>query len=168
MASLYSPKEKFFVNVINPYLVEVKRHPQTLWVEDGVFHKEDLKGPVKVGSTKARMEEVEQEVFKYKLMTERGVEANFDIIVELKKQHEEEMKEVQSSISTLETKVFELQGHIYDLQNQNCEYELKFLRMGLCAESRILETEESCVEGGPLLWKLFAKDYPRNKNKDEE
>ncbi|KAE8785839.1 hypothetical protein D1007_40344 [Hordeum vulgare] len=136
MASPNSPKDKFFVNVINPYLAEVKRHPQTLWLEDGVLHKEDLKGPVKEGSTKARMEEVEQEVFKYKLMIERGVEANFDIIAELKKQHEEEMKEVRSSISAHETK--------------------------------ILETEESCVEGGPLPWKLFAKDYLRNKNKDEE
>ncbi|KAE8781506.1 40s ribosomal protein s5-1 [Hordeum vulgare] len=94
MASPNSPKDKFFVNVINPYLAEVKRHPQTLWVEDGVLYKEDLKGPVKEGSTKARMEEVEQEVFKYKLMIERGVEANFDIIAELKKQHEKEMKEV--------------------------------------------------------------------------
>ncbi|KAE8794137.1 hypothetical protein D1007_31198 [Hordeum vulgare] len=168
MASPNSPKDKFFVHVINPYLPEVKRHPQTLWVEDGVLHKEDLKGHIKEGSTKPRMEEVEQDVFKYKLMIERGVEANFDIIAEMKKQHEDEMKDVRSSISALETKVFEFQGHIYDLQNQRCEYELKFLRMGLSAESRILETEESCVEGGPLPWKLFAKNYPRNKNKDEE
>ncbi|KAE8819360.1 hypothetical protein D1007_02862 [Hordeum vulgare] len=167
MASPNSPKDKFFVNVINPYLAEVKRHPQTLWVEDGVLHKEDLKGPVKEGSTEARMEEVEQDVFKYKLMIDRGVKANFDIIAELKKQHEKERKEVRSIISALETKVFELQGHIYNLQNHNCEYELKFLRMGLSAKSRILETKESCVEGGPLPWKLFAKNYLRNKNKDE-
>ncbi|KAE8821099.1 hypothetical protein D1007_00952 [Hordeum vulgare] len=168
MAYPKSPKNKFLVNVINPYLAEVKRHPQTLWVEDGVLHKEDLKGPVKEGSTRARLEEVEQEVFKYKFMIERGVKDNCDIISELKREHEEEMKEVRSIISALETKVFELHGHIYDLQNQNCEYELKFLRIGLSAESRILETEESCVEGGPLPWKRFSKDYLSNKNKDEE
>ncbi|KAE8801412.1 hypothetical protein D1007_23005 [Hordeum vulgare] len=91
MASPKSPKDKFLVNVINPYLAEVKRHPQTLWVEDGVLHKEDLKEPVKEGSTRAMLEEVE-----------------------------------------------------------------------------ILETEESCMEGGPLPWKHFTKDYLRNKNKDEE
>ncbi|KAE8805533.1 hypothetical protein D1007_18463 [Hordeum vulgare] len=163
MASPKSPKDKFRVNIVNPYLAEVKRHPQTLWVEDGILHKEDLKGHVKEGSTRERLEEVEQEVFKYRLMIERGVEANCDIIAELRRDHEEEMKEVRSIVSALETKVFELQGHIYDLQNQNCEYELKFLRMGLPAESRILETEESCVEGGPLPWKRFAKDYLRNK-----
>ncbi|KAE8795371.1 hypothetical protein D1007_29746 [Hordeum vulgare] len=168
MASPKYPKDKFLINVIIPYLIEVKRHPQTLWVEDGVLHKEDLKGPVKEGSTRARLEEVEQEVFKYKLMIERGVEANCDIIAELKREHEEHMKEVQSIIYALETKVFELRGHIYDLQNNKCEYELKFLCIGLSAESGILETEESCVEGGPLPWKRFAKDYLRNKNKDEE
>ncbi|KAE8774411.1 hypothetical protein D1007_53245 [Hordeum vulgare] len=142
MASPKSPKDKFLLNVINPYLAE--------------------------GSTRARLEEVEQEVFKYKLMIGRGVEANCDIIAELKRGHEEEMKEVRSIISALETKVFELQGHIYDLQNQNCEYELKFLRIGLSVESRILETEESCVEGRPFPWKLFSKDYLKNKNTDEE
>ncbi|KAE8777756.1 hypothetical protein D1007_49427 [Hordeum vulgare] len=168
MASPKSPKDKFLVNVINPYLVEVKRHPQTLWVEDGVLHKEDLKGRVKEGSTRARLEEVEQEIFKYKLMIELGVEANCYIITELKTEHEEDMKEVRSIISALETKVFELQRHIYDLQNQNCEYELKFLRIGLSAKRRILETKESYVEGGNLPWKLFAKDYLKNKNKDEE
>ncbi|KAE8781147.1 40s ribosomal protein s5-1 [Hordeum vulgare] len=94
MASPKSPKDKFLVNIINPYLAEVKRHPQTLWVEDGVLHKEDLKGPVKEGSTRARLEEVEQEVFKYKLMIKSGVEANYDIIVVLNWEHEEEMKEV--------------------------------------------------------------------------
>ncbi|KAE8800331.1 hypothetical protein D1007_24184 [Hordeum vulgare] len=85
MASPNSLKDKFLVNVINPYLAEVKRHPQTLWVEDSVLHIEDQKGHVKEESTKARMEEVEQEVFKYKLMIEHGVEAHFDIIAELKK-----------------------------------------------------------------------------------
>ncbi|KAE8771825.1 hypothetical protein D1007_56226 [Hordeum vulgare] len=93
MASPKSPKEKFLVHVINPYLAEVKSHPQTLLVEDGVLHKEDLKGPVKEGSTKARLEEVEQEMFKYKLMIERGVKANCDIIAEMKREHEE-MKEL--------------------------------------------------------------------------
>ena len=168
MASPSSPKDKFVVNVINPYLAEVKKHPQSVRVEDGVLHQEDLKGPVKEGSIQARLEEVEHEVFKYKKMVERGVEANFDIINDLKAYHKKEMKEMWSSMTALEEKVFELQGQIYDLQNQNCEYELKFLRMGLAAECRILDTEESCVEGGPLPWKRFAKHYLKNKNENED
>ena len=168
MASPSSPKDKFVVNAINPYLAEVKKHPQTVRVEDGVLPQEDLKGPVKEGSTQARLEEVEHEVFKYKKMVERGVEANFDIINDLKAHYKKELKEMWSSLTALEEKVSELQGQIYDLQNQNCEYELKFLRMGLGAESRILETEASYDTGEPLPWKRFAKDYVINKNKNEE
>src|SRR3954471_706967 len=78
------------------------------------------------------------------------------------------MKEVWSSLNALEEKVFELQGKIYDLQNQNCEYELKFLRMGFTAECRILETEVSFENGEPLPWKRFTKDYVINRNKNEE
>ena len=73
MASPSSPKDKFVVNVINPYLAEVKKHPWTLWVEDGVLHKEDLKGTVKEGSAEERLKEMEHEVFKFNKMVERGI-----------------------------------------------------------------------------------------------
>ena len=133
-------------------------------MEDGVLHKEDLKGPVKDGSTEERLKEMEHEVFKFKKIVEHGVEANFDIINEMKACHKKEMKEVWSILTALEEKVLELQGQIYDLHNQNCEYELKFLRMGLAAECRILETEASFETGEPFPWKHFSKDYIINKN----
>src|SRR3954470_20513289 len=66
MASPSSPKDKFVVNVINPYLAEVKKHPKIRHVEDGDLHKEDLKGQVKEGSTEERLKEMEHEVFKFK------------------------------------------------------------------------------------------------------
>src|SRR4051812_21528037 len=117
MASPSSPKYKFIINAINPYLTKVKKHPQTVRVEDGVLHQEDLKGPVKDGSIEARLKEVEHEVFKYKKMVEHGVETNFDIINNLKTYFMKEMKEMWSSITTSEERVIELQGQIYDLQN---------------------------------------------------
>ena len=70
MASPSSPKDKFVVNVINPYLTEVRKHPQVLHVEDGVLHKEDLKGLDKEGSTEEWLKEMEHEVLKYKKMVE--------------------------------------------------------------------------------------------------
>src|SRR3954465_6317868 len=99
MASPSSPKDKFVVNIINPYLAEVKKHPQVLHVEDGVLRKEDLKGPVKEGSTKDRLKEMEQEVFRYKKMVERSVEDNFDMINKLKAFHKKETKEMLSSLA---------------------------------------------------------------------
>ena len=73
MASPSSRKDKFVVNVINPYLAQVRKHPHTLSVEDGILHKEDLKGPVKEGSAKEQLKEMEHEVLKFKKMVERGV-----------------------------------------------------------------------------------------------
>ena len=168
MASPSSPKDTFVVNVINPYLAEVNKHPQVVQMKEGVHYQEDLKGPIKEGSIQARLEEVEQEVFEYKKMTERGVEANFDITNELKNYFLKEMKEMWKSITASEERIIELQGQINDLHNQNCEYELRFLRMGLGAECRIQETSFSYETGEPLPWKRFAEDYVINVNKNEE
>src|ERR1044072_8005254 len=169
MASPSSPNDKFVVNVINRYLAEVRKHPQVLHVEDGVLRKEDLKGPVKEGSTEDRLKEMEQEVFKYKKMVERSVEDNFDIMNDLKNFHKKGTKGMLSSLATLEDKLYELQAQIYDLQNQNYEYELKFSRMGLATECRIPVTEMSFETGEPLPWKRFARENmfnPNNKNEE--
>ena len=69
-----------------------------------------------------------------------------------------------SSLTALEEKVFELQAQIYDLQNQNYEYELKFSCMGLAAKCRILETKMSFETGEPLLWKRFVRENMFNPN----
>src|SRR3954464_15777422 len=98
---------------------------------------EDMDGPVGEGSTEDRLKEMEQEVIKYKKMVERSVEDNFDKMNELKAFHNKETKEMLSSLAALEEKIYEIQAQIYDLQNQNCEYELKFSRMGLSTECRI-------------------------------
>ena len=73
-------------------------------------------------------------------------------------------------MATLEDKLYELQAQIYDLQNQNCEYELKFSRIGLATECRILETKMSFETGEPLPWKRFAREnmFDPKKKKNEE
>ena len=101
-------------------------------------------------------------------MIERGVKANIGIISELKAQHEKEIKEVWSSLSALEDKVFELQAQIYDLHNQNCEYELRFKRMSAAASYRIMETEESCIDGRPMPWKLVAEADKSSPPRDQD
>ena len=139
-------------------------------MEDGFLYKEDLKGPIKEGSTEERLKEMEHEVFKFKKMVERGVVANFNIMNDMEAFHNKDMKEMCSSLAALEEKVLELQAQIYDVQNQNYEYELKFLRMGLATECRILETQMSFETGEPLPWKRFARENMVNfkKNKNEE
>src|SRR4051812_22572546 len=108
---------------------------------------------------------MEHEVFKYKKMVERRFEDNFDMMNELKAFHKKEMKEMRSSLTALEEKLYEIQAHIYDLQNQNFEYELKFSRMGLATQCRITETKMSFETGEPLPWKRFARENMFNPNK---
>ena len=135
--------------------------------QDGVLHKEDLEGPVEEGSTEERLKEMEHEVFKFKKMVKRGVGANFDIINELKTLYLEELRETWSSVTELEEKAIELQRQIYDLSNQNCQYELRFSRLSLSAESRVLETKASVKTGGPLTWKDFIENYQINMHKEQ-
>src|SRR3954464_3971838 len=110
---------------------------------------------------------MEQEVFKFKKMVERGVEANFDIIKELKTLYLEELRETWSSVTELEEKPIELQGQIYDLSNQNCEYELRFERLSASAGNRAVDFETSVKTGGPLPWKDFIKNYWSNVHKEQ-
>ena len=90
-----------------------------------------------------------------------------NITTELKSFYYGEIRETWSSLTELEDKGIELQRQIYDLQNQNCEYELKFSRLSSSAESRVLDTEASAKTGGPLPWKDFIKNYQININKEQ-
>ena len=55
-------------------------HPKTLEYRDGVLHIKDLEGPKKEGEEKARLRDVEQELFKCQRMVERGLDANHTMI----------------------------------------------------------------------------------------
>ena len=108
---------------------------------------------------------MEHEVFKFKKMVERGVEANFDIIKELKTLYLEELRELWSSVTELEEKSIKVQGQIYDLQNQNCEYELRFQGLSESAGNKVADFEIST--GGPLPWKDFIDNYWSNIHKEQ-
>ena len=64
MATPSSSKDKFFGKVINPYLPKVLKHPQAIEMREGVLHIRDVQGPKRTGSVEAKLEAVEQEIFK--------------------------------------------------------------------------------------------------------
>jgi hypothetical protein len=55
MAPTSPSKDKFYEKVINPYLPKVMKHPQTIEMCEGVLHIQDVQGPKKEGSEKARL-----------------------------------------------------------------------------------------------------------------
>ena len=68
--------------------------------------------------------------------------------------HKLDAKNIREAIFKLHEKIEHLQAQIYDLQNQNCEYEYRFKRMSLAADLRIPETRSSFYDGEPMPWKM--------------
>ena len=157
MTSSSAPKDKFFEKVINPYLAEVLQHPQTIEMREGVLHIRDVEGPRRTGSVETKLEAVEQQVFKCQGMVERGLNANQMMITEFTNNHKLDAKVIGETIFKLQEKIEHLQAQIYDLQNQNCEYEYRFKRMSLAADLRIPETRSSFYDGEPMPWKMDDK-----------
>ena len=160
MSSSSSSKDQFFEKVINPYLPGVMKHPQTMEYRDGVLHIKDLEGPKKEGDEKARLKDVDQELFKCQRMVERGLDANHLMINEFVREQKGESDKIWEAIDRLHVKVEDLQAQLYDLQNQNYEYETKFKMMGLGANFRIPKTTSSFLDGEPMPWKKDDEHAP--------
>ena len=71
--------------------------------------------------------------------------------------HKLDVKDIGKAIFKLHEKIEHLQAQIYDLQNQNCEYEYRFKRMSLAADLRIPETRSSFYDGEHMPWKMDDK-----------
>jgi hypothetical protein len=165
MSSSGSSEENSLADIINPYMRELKMHLKELSLKDGELQIEDVQGPTGEGSLEARMEALEQEVFKYKKkMAEREVDIIHRINQELIAKHKKETVGLWDDILSLHETTNKLQAQLYDLQNQNCEYEARFKQMSVAASFRILETKTSFLDGEPLPWKSDDdKDSPSPK-----
>ncbi|KAE8815312.1 40S ribosomal protein S5-1 [Hordeum vulgare] len=119
MASPKVPKDKFFKKVIHPYLAGVLQHPQSIEMHEGLLHIRDVEGPKKTGSVEARLEAMEQQVFKCQGMVERGLNANHMMITEFTNKHKIDANDIGKHLSRLYDRIDHLQAQIYDLENQN-------------------------------------------------
>src|SRR3989337_665701 len=153
MAASSSSKDKFFDNVINPYLREVMQHPQAIQMHEGVLHINDVQGPKGTGSVEARLEAMEQEVFRCKGMVERGLNANHLTIADYTRDLKVDGESMKDIVFSFNEQINFLQSQIYDLQNQVFEYEARFKGMSLVASCRTRETHSSSYDGEPLPWK---------------
>jgi hypothetical protein len=161
MSSSGSSKENPLVDIINPYMRELKMHPKELSLKDGELQIEDVQGPTGEGSLEARIEALEQEVFKYKKMAKREVDIIHGINQELIANHKKETAKLWDDILSLHETTNKLQAQIYDLQNQNYEFEARFKQISVAASFRILETKTYFLDGEPLPWKSDDdKDSP--------
>ena len=122
-----------------------------------MLHIRDVEGPRRTGSVETKLEAMEQQVFKFQGMVERGLNANQMMITEFTNNHKLDAKIMGETIFKLQEKIEHLQAQIYDLQNQNYEYEDRFKRMSLAADLRIPETRSSFYDDEPMPWKMDDK-----------
>ena len=153
MAASSSSKDKFLDNVINPYLREVVQHPQVIQMHEGVLHLRDVPCPKGTGTMEARLEAMEQEVFRCKGMVEHGLNANHLMIADYTRDLKVDGKPIKDIIFSLNEQINFLHSQIHDLQSQVFEYEARFKGMSLAASCRIRETHPSSYDGEPLPWK---------------
>ena len=111
------------------------------------MHIRDVEGPRRTESMETRLE----------AMVERRLNANHMMIAEFTNNHKLDAKNIGETIFKLHEKIEHLQAQIYDLQNQNCEYEYRFKMMSLAADLRISKTRSSFYDGEPMPWKMDDK-----------
>ncbi|KAE8792873.1 hypothetical protein D1007_32508 [Hordeum vulgare] len=124
MTSPKALKDKIFEKVINPYLMGVLQHPQSIDIREGILHIRDVEGPKKTRSMETRLEAMEQQVFKCQGMVERGLNANYMMITEFTSKHRIDANDIGKNLSRLYDRIDQLQTQIYDLQNQNSSMQL--------------------------------------------
>jgi hypothetical protein len=126
MDSASDDKENPLADIINLYMRELKMHLKELLLKDGELQIKDVQVPKGEGSLEARMEALEQEVFKYKKMAEHELDIIHMINQELVAKYKKETTKLSKDIFSLHETTNQLQPQLYDLQNQNCEYEARF------------------------------------------
>ncbi|KAE8808504.1 40S ribosomal protein S5-1 [Hordeum vulgare] len=91
-------------------------------MREGMLHIHDVEGPKKTGSVEARLEAMEQHVFKCQGMVEHGLNANDMMITEFTNKHKIDANDIGKHLSRLYDRIDHLLAQIYDLHNQNCIY----------------------------------------------
>ncbi|KAE8785154.1 40S ribosomal protein S5-1 [Hordeum vulgare] len=88
-------------------------------MRQGMLHIRDVEGPKKTGSVETRLEAMEKQVFKCQGMVERGLNANHMMTAEFTNKDMIDANDIGKHLSRLYDRIDQLQGQIYDLQNQN-------------------------------------------------
>ncbi|KAE8783071.1 40S ribosomal protein S5-1 [Hordeum vulgare] len=94
------------------------KHPQAIEMHEGVLHIRDVQGPKKEGSEKARLAVVGHEIFKCKVMVERGLSANHSMIIDFIRENKLEARNVGEALFKLQERIEHLLAQFFDLQRQ--------------------------------------------------
>ncbi|KAE8808958.1 40S ribosomal protein S5-1 [Hordeum vulgare] len=111
--------------------------PQAIHMRNGVLHIHDVQGPKGTGSMEARLEAMEEEVFRCKGMVELGLNANHLMIADYTCDLKVGGMSMKDIVFSLNDQINFLHSQIHDLQSQVFEYEARFKGMSLVASCKI-------------------------------
>jgi hypothetical protein len=94
MPSSGPSEENPLADIINTHMRELTMHPKELLLKDGELQIKDVQVSKGEGSLEARMEALEQEVFKYKKMAKRDEDIIHRINQELVTKYKKETTEL--------------------------------------------------------------------------
>ncbi|KAE8812045.1 40S ribosomal protein S5-1 [Hordeum vulgare] len=137
-------------------------------MREGMLHIRDVEGPKKTGSMETRLEAMEQQVFKCQGMVECGLNANHMMIMEFTNKHMIDANDIGKHLSRLYDRVHQLQGQIYDLQNQNCEYEYRFISIRLAKKLGHKIARKIVVHVVGRLTSMYEDPTEAAHNEEEE
>ena len=139
--------------VVNHYLNTVVAPLTTLSFKEGVLLLEEVKAPKIQGTLEERLQALEESTFRYGTVVERSLDAHHFMNLELEKKveaYEERIKDLEEKYVHATSQLDKFQALMWDVENQNCEYEARFQEMSAAASFMILETKTSFLDGGPL------------------
>jgi hypothetical protein len=158
--------------IVNHYLNSVMTPMKTLTLKDGVLLMEEVKAPKTEGTLEERLEALEQTVFRYNSIVERSLDAHHFMNLELEKkieEYEERIKDLGTRYLRVISEMDRYQALMWDMENQNCEYEERFKKIAEAATLRYNDPPMSFHTGRPFPWKQeeWKEDYDKRKEEWE-
>ena len=116
---------------MNHYLNSVMA-PMKTFFKEGVLLVEEVKAPKTIGTVEERLDDVEQKTFRYNTVVERSLDAHLFMNLELEKkveEYKERLKDLEDRYLHVISELNRYQSLMWDVENQNYEYEECFKKM---------------------------------------
>lgn len=159
--------------IVNHYLNSVMAPMKTLSFKEGVLLVEEVKAPKTIGTVEERLDDLEQKTFRYNTVVERSLDAHHFMNLELEKkveEYKERLKDLEDRYLHVISELDRYQSLMWDVENQNCEYEERFKKIAEAATLRYNDPPTSFYNGRPFPWKVeeWEADYEKKQAEEEE
>ena len=153
---------------MNRYLNSVMTPPKTVCFKEGVMLVEEVKAPKATGTVEERLDELEDKTFRYGTVVYRSLDAHHFMNLELEKKVEEykkRLEDLEDRYKDVINKWETFQCFMWDVENQNCEYEERFKKIAAAATLGYNDPPTSFRDGRPFPWKMaeWEEEYEKEE-----